>query len=234
MAAQDYASIKGLVMRATRLDSCGRIVTGADSNVVSKGFVKIDVSAEVEDGEDFSLKLADGTYCVNEKDRPQLKWLNVAMEFCKVDPELFELIAGHRILTDYAGDSVGWALNEALAGDTSFALEVWTKRAGQNCGTSGYRYIYNLMSMLENAQVGDMSIANATATFTVTATTKANTEWACGPYDVVPINAGGTAGKLIDGVEPGDHLLQLLTSVAPPTPMTGYHSTPTGPAVACA
>lgn len=234
MAAQAFTSIKGLVMRATRLDSCGRVVTGADSSIVSKGFVKIDLSGEVEEGEDFSTKLADGTYCVNERDRPVLKWLSAEMEFCKVDPEMLELIAGTRIIVDYDGDSTGWALNEQLSGDTSFALEVWTKRGGQACGASGYRWIYWLMSMFENAQIGNISFANATSTFTVTATSKANTAWGCGPYNVVPTNVGGTPGKLLTpGVTEGDHLLSMLTSVAPPTPMDGYHTTPVPAAVAC-
>lgn len=213
-----YSSIKGLAMRATRLDSTGKWVTGTTASAVSKGFVNINLSANIEEGSEFTVKNANGDLCVNEKDASRLKFFDLEIEFCEVDPELFELMTGARLLDDYAGNSVGYAMNETLAA-APHALEVWTKVAGAE---GDNQYIYWLLPQIVNGIAGDYTIENGPASFTIKANTKSNSLWGTGPYNVVAQDAQLTAGVLLDPVLEGDHLYHRLTEIAPPTVQCGY------------
>lgn len=221
MSSVCYSSIKGLAMRATRLDSVGKWVTGATGSAVSKGFVKVDLTANIEDGQEFVVKNANGDLCINEKDSPRLKFVDLAVEFCEVDPELFELMTGVRLLADQAASNVGFALSETWNA-APCALEVWTKIAGSVAGN--HQWIYWLLPQVVNGIVGDFSIENGPMNFTLKANTKANPYWGSGPYNVVAQDAGLTPGVLLDPVEDGDHVYHRLTEIAPPTATCGYVS----------
>jgi len=215
-----YGSIKGLVARATRLDDVGKWVSGASGSAVSKGWIKIDFSGQSEAGTEYVQKNAAGELCINDKDADAFKGYDITIDFCNVDPELFELLAGVRVVEDYNGDVVGFAAGEDIRLTGGFALEIWTQRA--NVGG----YIYNLLGWVgSNSLGGDFTIEQAAATFQIKGRTKANTNWGRGPYDVVVVDGIGTAGKLdAPGLEDTEHILQRVTTVAPPTAPTdgGY------------
>lgn len=221
-----FSSIKGLAMRATRLDACGQWASGGSAMATTDGFVRVQFSAEIEEGEEFQVKTAGGRLCVSEKDCSSLKWLNVEAEFCQVDPELFELLTGNRIVEDWEGEAVGFTISEDLACGINFALEIWTQVSGGACGGTGYRYVYWLFPYVTNGIMGDVAFENGPTTFTVTANTDANENWARGPYNVMPTDANNTPGRLVaPGVEAGEHLYASLTSIAPPAVTTcGYQA----------
>jgi len=214
-----YSSIKGLAMRVTRLDPVGAPVEGLTSAAVSKGFVSVGITANIEDGEEFTVKNAAGELCISERDNPLLKWLELSIEFCQVDPEMFELMTGGRLLEDFAGNSVGFTMSETYVA-APFALEVWTKVAGTV--QEGYQWIYWLFPMVINGILGDLTLENGPVSFTLAGNTKSNGSWASGPYDVVAVDAQGTCGPLTDPVLPGEHLYHRLTTCAPPTAKCGY------------
>jgi hypothetical protein len=219
VSSQCYSSIKGLAMRATRLDSSGKWVTGSSAAAVSEGFVTINLSADVEDGEKFMKKNAAGKLCINDKDKPRLLGINLEIEFCEVDPQLFELMTGVRILETYAGKAAGFTMAEEMAA-APHALEVWTKVAGNP--TDGLQWIYWLLPFVENGIVGDFNIENGPMSFKMKANTETNPYWGVGPYDVVAIDSNLTAGVLLDPVESDEHLYHRLTEIAPPTAQCGY------------
>jgi len=221
MASVCYSSIKGLAMRATRLDSLGRWVTGATASAVSNGFVSINLSANVEDGEEFLVKNANGALCINEKDQSRLKYIELEIEFCDVDPELFELISGVRLLENYNSDTVGFTMNEELQA-APHALEIWTKIAGST-GTDD-QWIYWLLPRVENGIVGDLTVENGPMSFTVTANSKDNANWGKGPYNVVAQDGALTPGVLQECVLAGEHVYHRLTEIAPPTAACGYQT----------
>lgn len=225
MAAICYSSIRGLASRATRLDVCGIPVTGGATNkAVTCGFVKIELASQVEDGDEFLVKGANGELCINKKGAPALKRYDMTMDFCQVDPEFFELVAGVRLLTDPAGKSVGFTVDDDPRVD-KFALEVWSEVPGSACSGGLAQYLYWLLPYVENGITGDFTIENGPVTFPMLASTAgANTPgWGRGPYNVVPIDVGGTPGILpAPGVLAGEHLLQRLTTVAPPACACGY------------
>lgn len=224
MAAQCFSSVKGLVMRATRVTACGVPITGASSHVVSDGFVSIQMSPETEDGTEYKVKKADGTYCINDRGAPLLSWYNLTAEFCRVDPELYELMAGLRIIDDYAGDSVGYAVDEDAPSRTHFALEVWTGLPiSEACSGTQQRWIYWLFPHVVDGIFGDQTAEDAPMSFTLNGRTTRNPNWGQGPYNVVEQNVGLTAGKLLTpGVTAKDHLWVQLTKIAPPTAACGY------------
>lgn len=222
-AAECFSSVKGLAMRVTRLDACGEWASGASAMATSDGFVKITFSAQIEAGTEFQVKTASGRLCVNQKDCSALKWLDLEMELCSVDPELFELLTGNRVVEDWEGNGTGFTISEDIGCGINFAFEVWTLVAGGSCGGSGYRYVYWLFPFVTNGILGDVTFENGPTTFTVSGNTGTNESWGRGPYNVVPTDAGGTPGVLITpGVDAGEHLYATLTSVAPPTIACGY------------
>jgi hypothetical protein len=218
MSTVCYSSIKGLAMRATRLNSAGEWETGATASVVSKGFVTISLSANIEEGEEFLVKNAQGQLCINEKDQSRLKYMNLEIEFCEVNPVLFELMTGVRVLGNWDGDNVGFSMAEELQA-APHALEVWTKVTG---GTSGGQYVYWLLPRVVNGIAGDFTVENGPMTFTLSANTQDNAAWGKGPYDVVAQDAQLTPGVLQENVLAGEHVYHRLTELPPPTAVCGY------------
>ena len=223
MPAQCYSSIKGLAMRGTRIDSLGRWTTGTTASVVSDGFVSIGFTANIEAGAEYRQKKASGTYCVNEKGRDAINWYDVEMNFCEVNPSLFELFTGARLLTDASANQVGYTIPNQFP-DTRAAMEVWTQIPA---ATSTAQYLYFLLPGMRNFAVGDFTIEDAVATFTLRGQAFANANWGFGPYNVVG-NAGGSAVKLTEGVLPYELVYQRTTPIAPPTAACGYVSQLTG------
>jgi hypothetical protein len=223
-----FSSIQGLVMRATRLDVQGKWVTSATGAACSKGFISVQMNANIEEGEEFKVKNAAGVLCISEKGCPSLNFLELTIEFCNVDPELFELITGTRLLVDYAGAGVGFTQGKTIRCEGGFALEVWTRVAGGSVAGSGY--VYFLLPQVVNAIIAPGNIENGPMTFTLTGNSKANPNWGLGPWNVVAQTGSTpptyTAGKLLTpGVLADEHMYMRLTEIAPPACDVGGYQT---------
>ncbi|WP_205528436.1 hypothetical protein [Desertimonas flava] len=184
---------------------------------MSKGFVQIAFEDNIETGTEYSAKAADGTPCVAEKARDTLKWVAATIDFCKVDPELFELMTGVRTLENYAGDTVGFTKGSLPS--VNFALEVWSKVSGD---LSKGEWIYWLLPLLTNGRVSTPTIQDDVATFQFTGNTIVNPNWGIGPYNVVAQDELLTAGRLLDPVLADEHVYHRVTEIAPPTITCGY------------
>ena len=66
MATKMLNSLKGRVIRITRLDNCGVPVVGACSSIVTAGFITLGFAPEVEAGDEYTQKNAWGDFCINE------------------------------------------------------------------------------------------------------------------------------------------------------------------------
>ena len=220
MPALCYGSIKGLVLRATRLNDTGVPQTGATASAITSGFISLNFSANIETGEEFIVKSANGALCVNEKDCDQLKGLDLTVDLCQVDPELFELLGGVRLVDDgkTTPTNVGYAMGEDLRCSGGFALEVWTRQSGLG------GLIYWLFPWVANGIVGgEITIENGPVTFQLTGRTKGNPNWGNGPHDVVGQPPDGlAAGPLVDPMGEAEHYLVQATDIAPPTATCGY------------
>jgi hypothetical protein len=210
--------IKGLVYRLVKVDACGVPVTGASSAVFVSKFVQVQQEAVYEDGEEFKVKNADGTFCVNESDDDQFTRLNLTVDLCAVDPYMVAVTLGARVL-DVGSPLVtgaGFALAEG-ATTGHFSLEVWQAVAGSSaCDAEGnQQYLYSAWPHVYSGRIGNYTIANAPSQFQIVAKTKrASTLWGSGP-------GSGTKWLAPDVVEANDHWLPAITITPPPAVTDG-------------
>lgn len=215
MATKRLASIKGRSMRLTRLDECGDVVYGNCSSIITNGFIQIDIEEEVEEGEEITQKNAWGELCVSEVDDDITKWINVSINMCQVDPDVLDIIAAANPLvaaTNTVGASFGKGPNTS-----AFALEVWTKAAGQDAcagGTTEYGYI--AVPFCKKGRLGGgISIANNALTVPLQAKGfEVPASWGITPYGNNPLLVTG-------GFPSGDLWAIARTTVAPPAVTAG-------------
>jgi hypothetical protein len=216
------APIKGTIMRIVKVDTCGVPVTGTGPTgglcVVTKGFVQVAQEPQYEDGQEFVERTADGTLCVNEKDDPVLKRMQLTIDFCSVDPAAAAYISSARLLdtASPATTGTGFAVTEGTP-TNRYSLEVWQKVAGSGaCDPSGLPFfIYNAWPNLGATQMGGYTIENGRSTFQVVSETKgAATNWGDGPGAITWLPAGRVVTTI-------DHWLWNITQITPPTPACG-------------
>ena len=214
MATVCMKSIKGRVIRLTRLDACGDPVEGDCTTVVSDGFISVTLSAEVETGEEYLQKNAWGDLCISEKDADRVKWVNATIEFCNIDPDLISVIGGDAVTPiEVGGNVVGYSYGRD--GTTEgFALEVWTKLAGQDCDISGDpSWGYFVLPNLRNGRIdGDITIENSALTLSLRGEAFPDVGWGTGPYATNPIGASFPSGDL---------WAQVVTTEQPPAASCG-------------
>jgi len=242
MATKCFKPYGGERMRVTAVDNLGRPKYGSCSSVVTEGWVDVRVSAELDEGNEVSTTTASGLVCLAEKPCPQLKWLNVAMQFCLVDPDLAALInPTFKKLTDYKGDSVGWEESYNQSCSEGIALEVWMKLSGFE---SDDRYaeggwLYYLIPFISGGTIGDDEIGAGGLNLTLSGRTRKGSNWGRGPYSDVQLNPspipGGAPirGPLLVPVAPDAPRRRFITELRPPVALCGCQplSNPDGPLV---
>lgn len=229
MTSVCYTPFKVPRIRVTKVDvDCGQPVTGC-STVVTDGIISIEMTKEYEDREEFFIKNGDGTFCVKETNPPILKWINLVVTLCNVDPELVNIMTSEPLVLDDAEtpQATGYSTQEGSAADASFALEGWTRLSGLTGGapcTGGVEYGYVLFPWVIEGTVGDITYENGAANFVVNARTSANSLWGTGPYFVDLSDATATLDNPIPLLTPilsNQHHRMLLTRLAPPASACG-------------
>jgi hypothetical protein len=214
-----------LALRVTRLDACCAPATGTSCDyAVSESFVTLNLTAELEDPDEFIVKLANGRLCINETGCATLKRFNLELEVCNADPDLFQIISGVNTIADYNGDIVGFEISEDLGSCNRFALEFWTRVVGDECvdpATGAEQYLYWLLPCVSNGRIGDITIENAPLTWTLSAEALPSSTWGQGPFDVVPINSDNDAGPLLAPIGADTALHVQFTTIAPPVEVCG-------------
>lgn len=208
--------IKGLVARLVKVDACGNPVTGASSAVVvTKGFIQITPSPQYTEGEVQQQRLADGSFCVNEKDPPNLDRVQLSINWCVLDPDAIVIVTGERLLTASGVTGSGVAIGDGLV-TARFSLEVWQKVSGRAaCNSSGQQqYVYWAFPNVGNTMIQDFNFENAPLQLTTQhETDMAGPLWGDGP---------GSAGPWFESTALTDeHFLFNITTVAPPSPSCG-------------
>lgn len=217
-----WSSVRGQIARLTKLDSCGLPDYGSCTTLVTDGYISVAYSPQIEDGDEITVKKANGTLCISDKACNLLKRIDVEVSFCQVDPQAFSMMTGHDVVTDYAGKAVGNRLAATVSCTSAFALEVWSDVPGAICATSDSKpYGYFLLPFVANGQVGDFTVENDAATFTVSGYTKSGSGWNTGPYDVDAADIDNTPGPLLTPIGALDHMDMHLTTVSPPAVTDG-------------
>ena len=220
-------------LRVTRLDHCGRPVYGDCSTAVSDGFVSVEFDPEIEEGEDYTLRNAAGELCVSERGPDALQWINVSIEFCRVDPELWQIMnPTWKTVKNAKGEVTGFRIGEKFSDEQGFALEVWPKAAGQtalcdddapdDAQPNGY---FLLPYVIGGAPEG-WTLEDGAATFTLNGRTKAGSLWGRGPYNITH-DANGNPSPLLEPIESGsnggdpDHFHADIVTIGPPEASCG-------------
>lgn len=236
MPSNCFTPIRGRRMRVTRVDTIGRPVPGPCSTVVTSGFVNVEMTAEVEEGEETTVRTAGGTLCVSEKGADQLKWINTSIEFCNVDPDLFSMInPTWTKLLDRNGETIGWEESHEYSIDTGISLEVWSDVTGYTPTdpTAEGAWVYYLLPFVVGGTLGDITIENGAVSFTITGRTKKGSQWGKGPYNVMANAPDGAPGPLITPFSTDSPRRIFLTTIRPPEPVCGCQplSSADGPVV---
>lgn len=227
-----FTPIRGRMMRATRVDGCGRPVCGPCSQVVSKGFVSIAMSPQVDEGQAINVTNASGETCVNEPACPTMTGIQVTINFCQVDTDLFSFITGRDPIVDDQGVNRGTRFADILC-TAGFALEAWTgvaREEGCDGAQGEAEFGYFPLPWLTGARLGDWTVENGAVTFSIVATARKGSAWGVGPYDVMDW-AGGVPGRLFEPIAPDEFGQLLLTRIPPPEaecgcqPLTGCDTT---------
>lgn len=244
MASYCFKPIRVPKVRATLLDSCGAPASGGASatcaSVTTKGVITIEQTAELADMDDFYEKNADGEFCVQAVSPEILKWYNLTITFCLVDPELVYLLTKQSLVLSNADNPVAIG-NDSAEGDianVNFAFEAWTRLANQSDCGDGVKYGYVLWPWVVQGKMGDVTFQNGTANFVVTARTSRDSLWGVGPYSVMKSEATATLGQPMPQYTPigsQTHRRMIVTGLAPPVESCGCTAiplTPTAPVIA--
>lgn len=220
MTAKCFPPIRGIAMRATRLDAAGVPVVGACSVVTTDGFISLAASPQYDAGTETAIRNAAGRLCIYEPAVETLTRWDLVLTLCGVNPDILEMLADYPVLLDNTGDSVGNSYTEDRDPDQSTALEIWTDIASlEGAGDGIVRYGYLLIPWSRNWRVtSDITVQNDAVNAALSGSTKRGSPWGTGPHDVqlsddvVPV-----AGPLLEPVGATEHLRLFLTEVPPPT-----------------
>lgn len=227
MATQCWKSVRSCAARLTRVDTCGRPVTGADSVVATDGYISIAYKPNISEGDDIEVKNACGQICIADKAKDQVKWVDLEIAFCGVDPDAVSLITGFPLAQDYAGDNVGFEVVGSSSPQASgFALEAWSEipNAGACAPGSLGQWGYFLTPWVVDGMITDFTLENGAATFTFTGRTHAGSLWDVGPHDVQAQDVAGTPGPLVTPFRTDGHLRLMKVTLPPPTPVCGAYA----------
>lgn len=227
MASRCWASVRGEVMRATRLSDCCEPVSNTCGFVVTDGFISLVLTQNIEAAQSITVKNAADRVCVYDPGCDSLLDLTAVLTLCKINPELIGVVTGQEVVLDYAGVAVGTRRSTDLACNRRFAIEVWTQVPGTACsGTPPLpSFGYYLLPCLRSATItGDITIDGANAvSVELTAKTTIPSLWGVGPdtaggdYEVVPSDSSNTPSLLLTPIGSTDHDHMQLTTIAPPT-----------------
>lgn len=225
--AECYTLLRVPKVRVTALDECGEPEVGTCVQVVTDGIITIAETSEYQERQDFFTPNADGAACVTDTSPPVLKWLNLVLTFCRVDPEMINILTGNPLVLDSADEAVGFRTREGSVATVNFAFEAWTRISGSDaCGPSGAaNYGYVLYPWVVEGTLGDQNFENGVANFVVNARTRSGSGWGVGPYDVV-LDGSALPSPLLSPIVAGDHRHLQLTEVAPPEAVCGCQPSP--------
>jgi len=170
MATQDYAaSIQGVSIRVTRLDSYGNLMTGAGDSYTTSAFMRISFTPEYEEGDEITEKGANGIVCVTFKAPDTLKRITMELAICEPDPELSALLSGGLLLRKNVGTaqdpnhkSIGWAapgVGDDPAGN-GVAIEAWSHAVKDGKRGGVLPYFHWVFPFVKMRQSGDRVIEN--------------------------------------------------------------------------
>jgi len=205
--------IKGTHLRIIELDACGVPVTGEGGLViVTTGFVQVVQEPQYEEGTEFFERTASGEACVNQKDDPILKRMQLTAQYCLFNVSgMAHVMSARELMTGTPTTGTGFAVAEGSSSNR-YSLEVWQEVAGSGaCDADGnQRYVYNAWPNVGATMVGGYTIENGRSTLETTSETRG----AAANWDTL---VGGDWLPAGESVLTDEHWVWNVTTTAPPT-----------------
>jgi hypothetical protein len=227
MATECVPLARASRMRLTRLDACGAPVPGPTGQLVTDGFISVAHAPNYLDPEEITQLNANGDLCIDDQGRAQLRWIDLTILMCRVDPEAFNIVTGNPLVVDDAAptpNTVGFRIDGDQTGTANFAMELWSGVPGQPCTISGdVKYGYWLLPYIVQARVGEWTVENAALTMTLTARTSTGSGWGQGP-DTYLVRADATTGtpeQILTPIDSDTHVHFEVVTVPPPAAACG-------------
>jgi hypothetical protein len=226
MAVECVSLSRGKMLRLTKLDECGNVVEGTGSTLVTKAFVSGTITPNYQEPEEITQTDANGDTCIDDLSDPSLRWLDISLIICTLDPTMINLITGDPlVLNDNVPtpDTVGFRIDADLTGSANFALEMWSGVTGQACAVGGFpKYGYWLFPWVKDARWGEWVIQNGALTLTFTARAVFGGGWGVGPYNIRrDAVTPATLEPLLTVIGPTQPMHFEVTSAPLPTPACG-------------
>lgn len=229
MASVCHSVVRAPAVRVTRLGPCGELPTSASTGcdfAVSRGFTEITLNKVLQERQDAFQLNANGESCVDKPVPPFLRWYEVTVTFCNVDPELFNIVSAEPLILNDAvsPQAVGWYTRPNSAAASNFALEFWVGTEDEGCSGTNTVYGYGWLPRITQGMIGNLSITNGAVNFTVTGISRPGNQWGEGPYNVLINETGANAGfpaNLLAPMATGDHKGFMWTELAPPPAVCG-------------
>ena len=232
-----FPVVKGIRLRASKINNCGLPIAGPANRIVTSGFVTASLSPVMKDREELEQQNAEGKVCVADTTPAVRKYYNIELELCKVNTGLISMFNGWSQILGHDDKAIGITDKSEVEQDFGVAIEIWTGgRADEDCptpttddifsvGSSGRQYGYLLFGGGEFT-LGDVEVGAQISNFTLSGITWAIPAWGRGPYNVAGTDAAGTPGRLLTPVDPDSHFTLFRTPVAPPEPTEGEEPEP--------
>ncbi|MBF6138131.1 hypothetical protein IU501_34750 [Nocardia otitidiscaviarum] len=239
MAGKEISVVRGKALRATKANRCGMPLEGEGHYAITKGFVTVTMNPVLKDAEELEQQNADGEICASDRTAAEIKWFEVQIEFCGVNTCLWTMLGGWAPVLDYKGDPTGFETSRRVVSDAGVVLELWSGTSsadtcttpvnddvfGQSDAVTGEEFGYFLLGVKEWQLSGGLEIGRQVSTFTMSGISYDISAWGRGPYNVVPIDANLTPGRLINPVGSlVDGISDLhfeTTPIPPPAPTEG-------------
>src|SRR6185295_18796938 len=119
-----FPVVKGLKLRATKINNCGLPQEGPNNRLVTDGFVTVNMTAVMNDAEELEQKNAEGKVCVTDRTPPTRKYYTPVVTLCNVNTELISMFNGWDQVLDYADNPIGFRDQTDVDGDYGVAIEV--------------------------------------------------------------------------------------------------------------
>ncbi len=223
MSTECYAQVRGKVIRVTRTDACGNPDPGASAVVVSKRISSVTINEVTDDGTNIRERAFDDSLCIVDDAFTTVIGYGADIALCGVDPDLISIFTGQPVVTNAAGDVVGFDAETNIDLDSfGFAIEVWSRLAGSACDPSGNRkWGYTPFPFLKGGRLGGFAFENGPVSFTISgAQTRDGNGWGVGPYDV-DRGEDGLPAPLFTPLGVNTAFRNVVVTLDPPEPSCG-------------
>jgi len=174
-------------VRIALIDECTDAAVPGPNGYVFNCFRSLELTANIEDGEETILRNDCGKKCWNTKACDELTNMTIAFELLNPDYELTSLLTGQPLLNDGA-ENIGWYQKEGDNCSPWVSVELFEQVPDESC-SAGHKYRrivlpkvrFKLPSNTREGQLRVLGFEGMTASANISA-------WADGPYHDSPFD----------------------------------------------